>query len=188
MTTGWAAAVTMSLVLLSPITSNANELYVNQVGDRLNLKVVQTGPGNRLDLGLTGDDNTVDTYQQVGTDTPEYQWIKLNVVGDNNNTTLVQQDYDNKYMNIDILGNNNTISALQGQAGPHTVNLSLNGDGHSVTGIQSGSGNHLVDVTLTNAGGAYSIYSEQNSSTDQSYTFTGFCATTAGCSASVVQY
>ena len=46
MTTGWAAAVTMSLVLLSPITSNANELYVNQVGDDFTMTIVQEGKDN----------------------------------------------------------------------------------------------------------------------------------------------
>jgi hypothetical protein len=188
MTTGWATALTILLVLLSTVTSNANELYVNQVGDRLNLKVVQKGPGNRTDLVLTGNDNTVDTSQHVGTNTLGYQWITVDIAGDSNNTTLIQQDYDNKYMNIDIVGDNNTVSVLQKDDGPYTTNVSLTGNDHSVTGIQAGTGSHSSDITLTNAGGAYSVYFEQVSSTTQSYTFTGFCANTAGCSAVVTQY
>ena len=70
MTTGWAAAVTMSLVLLSPITSNANELYVNQVGDDFTMTIVQEGKDNSIGgvpnntVPLTGDGTTMTMTQQ----------------------------------------------------------------------------------------------------------------------------
>lgn len=163
MTTGWAAAVTMSLVLLSPITSNANELYVNQVGDDFTMTIVQEGKDNSIGgvpnntVPLTGDGTTM-TMTQQGNDMVVEGYI---YGADNTITTYQGSGANNSFMRGIVVGNNNTIDARQGQkidgsfdgndSGNFEQYVTVIGDDNNIITSQvnsggTGSGHHMAHI------------------------------------------
>lgn len=63
MTIDWATALAIPLILLSG-TTNANELYVNQIGDNFTLTVTQSGGDHYANIGVFGDDHTIAVEQR----------------------------------------------------------------------------------------------------------------------------
>lgn len=178
-------ALAAAIALVSH-NSNANELYITQSGDKLVLESAQDG-GSYADFTLNGDNQTITNTQTVSTDTADYQWTEMVVYGNYNDIENYQHGSDNKYSDFNISGNNNTVYWEQRDSGPHTVFVSTTGDGHNVYGQQKGSGNHYAELDLTNSGGAYTVNFLQDSSTDQTYSLTGICTNTLGCSLNITQ-
>ena len=88
---------------------------------------------------------------------------------------------------LDLTGNSAIITIQQLDGGNHTADVTLTGDGHDVWLKQEGAGNHDATVDLSNGGGSYDLDLNQNSSSDLSFSITGTCVTTGGCSVSVSQ-
>ena len=142
---------------------------------------------------VTGDNNMLDSYQ---TDTNRASGgtghhIANVVNGDNNGVTHTQKGKAGHDGFIEIQGDNNDVDLYQrGNGGQHWTDIVLTGDDHTVDATQRGTMAHSFEVDLTNGGGAYSVDSNQttnNTTTSKSYSLTGICTNTAGCSISVSQ-
>lgn len=216
------------LVILTYFVSQAclaNEIYITQSGDNLNLEIQQrstdnyvnltsTGGSNNIKIRqgmhddgtidadetggheaywtVTGDNNNVESYQ---TDTNrdggggDHHHLANIVNGDSNNVSHTQMGKAGHTGFIEIQGDSNNVSLLQrGNGGQKWADIVLTGDGHSVDSDQRGTGSANLELDLTNSGGAYSVTTNQNTSTThRSYSITGTCATFGGCSVSVIQ-
>jgi hypothetical protein len=143
---------------------------------------------------VTGDNNVLDSYQ---TDTNRGggggagHHIANVITGDNNGVTHTQKGKAGHDGFIEIDGDNNDVELYQrGNGGQQWADIVLTGDGHTVDANQRGTMAHSFEVDLTNSGGAYSVTSNQttnNTTTSKSYSLTGICTNTAGCSVSVSQ-
>lgn len=113
--------ISILLVLLFGSTAFANEIYIDQVGDNLDLDITQDGQNNQVgtsttDLGLTGDDMTF-AITQTG----------------NSNTiaaTIKGADYTGTWT---FTGNSNTVDLLcssttAGNCETVTLNITTTGD------------------------------------------------------------
>ena len=175
--------------------SNIVRVYVD--GDNNNSKVWQgKHEDGNIDNNETGDN---DAY-----------WY---ITGSNNTTASYQTD-DNgnggQYTFNDIDGSSNTIKITQRGAGDHYSILDVNGSNNDITLLQRGNnnkqtsyitvdsgheidllqryGNHTSSINLTNSGGGYNLdVNQTDSTTDRSYSLTGYCSNSNGCSVSVTQ-
>ena len=48
MTTNWAVAAAIALILINPATSFANDIYITSIGDNLDLEITQEGEDNAV--------------------------------------------------------------------------------------------------------------------------------------------
>ena len=143
---------------------------------------------------VTGNNNILDSYQ---TDTNRGggggagHHIANVVNGDNNGVTHTQMGKAGHDGFIEIQGDNNDVTLYQrGNGGQQWADIVLTGDDHTVDASQRGTMAHSFEVDLTNSGGAYSVTSTQttnNTTTSKTYSLTGICTNTAGCSVSVSQ-
>lgn len=143
---------------------------------------------------VTGNNNILDSYQ---TDTNRGggggagHHIANVVNGDNNGVTHTQMGKAGHDGFVEIQGDNNDVTLYQrGNGGQQWADIVLTGDDHTVDASQRGTMGHSFEVDLTNGGGAYSVTSNQttnSTSTSKTYSLTGICTNTAGCSVSVSQ-
>ena len=175
--------------------NNIVRVYVN--GDNNNAKVWQgKHEDGNVDNNETGDN---DAY-----------WY---ITGSNNTTASYQTDdrgNGGQYLFNDIDGSTNTIKITQRGAGNHSSTTDVNGDNNDITVLQRGNnnqmtstitvdsghevdllqryGDHTATINLTNSGGAYDLDVDQiDQNTDRSYSITGYCANSSGCTVSVTQ-
>ena len=198
----------------------ANEIYITQSGDNLNLEIQQrsednyislnsTGPNNNITIRqgihddntydgdetggheaywtVTGDGNTVASYQtdtnrDGGGGSPHHLANIVN--GDSNTVEHIQMGKAGHDGFIEIQGDSNTVDLYQrGNGGQKWADIVLTGDGHSVDVNQRGSNSASAAIDLTNSGGAYNFTLTQNVTTSaDSFSITGSCATAGGCS------
>ena len=140
MTIGWALKATILLILIKPTISLANELYIDQVGDGLDLDIVQDGQNNSIGTSLTD----------------------VCLSGDDTTATL-KQWHNNNAMSVCSTGTGNTVKVLQGSlsgnSGDNSVDLTVTGNDNTVTLSQdrndsgnddpTADGNHETTVTIT---------------------------------------
>jgi len=219
MTIGLVIRTTMLLMLFSQ-TSWANEIYITQSGDRLDLEMQQRSQDNYISYNETGDDNTVKVYQGMHPDGTidgdetgghEAYWT---ITGNNNDlgsyqtdenrgggggaphhlANIINGDYNTVEHTqrgkaghdgfVEIQGDSNTVDLYQrGNGGQKWADIVLDGDGHTVDVDQRGSDSASATIDLTNSGGAYDFTLTQNVTTSaDSFSITGSCATAGGCS------
>ena len=165
MTTVWAQALTIALILTSQ-TSWANEIYVSQAGDSLSLEMTQRSADNYAQLYSTGDYNNIvirqgvhsdDSYDGDETGGHEAYWT---VDGDFNIVGSYQTDEnrgggggDHHHLANIIEGDNNVAYHSQrGKAG-HTGFIEIQGNNNTVDLYQRGNGGQKwADVYLTGNG------------------------------------
>jgi hypothetical protein len=138
---------------------------------------------------VTGDNNV---YKHTQTDqkTSCCSGSKhlANIVTGDNNDILHEQRKNGQHQGfIEVTGDNNNIELTQKSSNSLFADVLVTGDGHTVDALQHGNGAHNMEINVTNGGGAYSVTTEQNSSTAQTYSLTGSCTNTAGCSVSILQ-
>ena len=85
---------------------------------------------------------------------------------------------------VEIEGDDNDVTLYQrGNGGQKWADVVLDGDGHTVDVQQRGSNAASATIDLTNSGGAYNFSLSQNVTTSaDTYSITGTCATFGGCS------
>jgi len=88
---------------------------------------------------------------------------------------------------VEIQGDSNTVDLYQrGNGGQKWADIVLTGDGHTVDVDQRGSQGATAAIDLTNSGGAYTLNLTQNvTSSPGSYSVTGYCTNSAGCSVTI---
>lgn len=173
-------------------TGNDNTIVARQgMHEDGTIDVDETG-GHEVYWTVTGDNNNVASYQ---TDTNrgggggDIHHIANIVNGDYNTVKHTQMGKAGHTGYIEVQGNNNDVTLLQrGNGGQKTADIVLTGDGHTVDSDQRGTGSAALELNLTNNGGAYTVTTNQNTSTiHRSYSLTGSCADANGCSVSVTQ-
>jgi hypothetical protein len=212
----------LAATLLISSRSNANEIYITQSGDNLDLEVTQTAEDQYVSLSSTGpnnditirqgmhDDGTIDIDETGGheaywtitgsnNDLGSYQTDTnrssggaahhlANIVnGDGNTVEHIQMGKQGHDGFVEIQGDGNTVNLYQrGNGGQKWADVVLTGDGHSVDVMQRGTEYANATVDLTNGGGAYDFELTQNVTTSSdSFSITGTCATLGGCSVTV---
>ena len=213
----------LAAILLTSFKSNANEIYITQSGDNLNLEVQQRSADNYVSLNSTGgsnnitirqgmhDDGTIDLNETGGHEAywtvtggsntvSSYQTDEnrgggggaphhlANIVnGDNNVVKHTQMGKAGHDGFVEIDGDDNTVDLYQrGNGGQKWADIVLTGDGHTVDVNQLGSNSASAAIDLTNSGGAYTLNLDQNVTTSaDSYSITGICATFGGCSVTI---
>ena len=127
------------LVFSSPTISWANDIYIRQVGNDVDIDIIQDGSDNKIrslnttsgDAILSGNDKTVSLTQEG-----DNNRIGIWTSGSNQTITVVQKG-DTNVSKIDNHGNDNTI------------NLDIDGD-NNVTHSEIGNGgdeDNILNVT-----------------------------------------
>ena len=141
---------------------------------------------------VTGDNNTLASYQtdtnRSGGGTNAGPHHLANVIsGDDNTVEHIQKGKTGHDGFIEVTGDNNTVDLYQrGNGGVKWADIVLDGDGHSVDVMQRGTNSATAAIDLTYGTGAYTLDLDQNMTTSAgSYSITGVCYNTAGCSVTV---
>ena len=146
----------MAIILSTlPNVSNANEIFINQVGDHLNLTINQQGRGHVATADIDGD------------------YATLSIIQQNNSAT----NFGGHYSNVVVMGgSNNSVSTLQTGDGDHASSVYVRSgrNGNTVDVYQDGadqrlavsiySDNNNIDVnqTGTTSNQAYVLFSHNN--------------------------
>ena len=162
-------------------------------GDNNDIFITQAGGAHYLQLGVTGNTNTVTTSQSSIT---SRHYAETNIIGNNNNVDILQSNDGNKAAFVTVYGNNNTANVIQKDSGQHYLQLDLLSDGHTANVLQEGSGNHNATVTLdgsqpwnfdlTQSGATSQTYSLPHAMSDGS-SVSGTCMAVGGCNLTVNQ-
>jgi hypothetical protein len=148
--------VTTTVLLLLSAPTSANEIYIEQSGDNLEMTVVQEGSDNQvMPIGITsklnGDDLTLSITQKGDTNL-----IEGNVNG-NSNTSDLRQTSDDNFQRVSVVGSNNDVKVYQGTQSDGTVDVDETG-GHeaywTVTGGSNTVASYQTDETRGGGGGA----------------------------------
>lgn len=165
---------TILAALLSVVASSAagNEIYISQIGDNLDLDIVQAGNGNRIgditgttpvtlngddmtfSITQTGDSNTIDAI--INGNTYTGTWV---FTGNNNTVDLLCSSLDTttcETVTLDITanGNSNAFNIYIGEvasADSLIAAFTVDGDGNTVT-ANLDSPNADVTLTVDNTG------------------------------------
>ena len=193
------------LILEVQQRSKDNYASINATGDNNNITVYQgmhddgtidsdeTG-GHEAYWVISGANNTLEGYQtdtnRSGGGGDSHHYANY-ITGDGNSVNHIQMGKAGHDGFIEIQGDNNDVTLYQrGNGGQQWADIVLTGDDHTVDASQRGTMAHSFEVDLTNSGGAYSVTSTQttnNTTTSKTYSLTGICTNTAGCSVSVSQ-
>ena len=131
MTTGWATALAILLILLSG-TTNANQIYINQIGDNPNITISQTGKDNAGGIAIAGDDNVI-SQQQTGLHN-SIGPISNGVVMGDRNTLAWEQDGQYHQFEGDLTGSDNTLDSYQaGNGESNYTRVTVNGETNDLT-------------------------------------------------------
>ena len=162
MTIGSVLIQATVLIFLSSF-AYANDIYVRQVGDDLDLDIVQDGENNQVeglngsgDAVLSGNDKTTNLTQTGNTN--QYRiWTSGNdqiitaTVDGNNNTQAIDNHGNDNDITIDIDGNSTATHTEIGNGGDtnNAINVVIdNGDSNTVyTEVQNGSTNN-IDIQI----------------------------------------
>ena len=158
MTIGWAKALTILLILFKPVSSLANDIYVEQVGDLFDGTISQDGQNNSIrslnttsgDAYLGGNNKTIIVTQQG-----------------NNNRAGFWTHGGNQVMSLTQQGNSN-VSAMDNHGNNNNMSVTIDGDSNT-THTEIGNGgdiNNTITVTIDD-GDSNTLYTEvQNGSTN----------------------
>ena len=162
MVTGLALAA--AIVLVSNKAAS-NEIYINQVGDDLNLDIVQDGQNNQVealsgsgDAILSGDTKTTNLSQTGNTNqyriwtSGNNQTITASVNG-NNNTNAIDNHGDRNSITLSVDGNYNITHTEIGNGGDtdNTMSVTVDGgDDNNVYAEVIDGDSNTIDVQIHN--------------------------------------
>lgn len=170
MDTKWAWVALTVLLSIKTTISNANEIYITQAGNNLDLEVQQRSEDNYVSLNSTGasnnitirqgmhEDGTIDIDEEGG---HEAYWT---ITGDENTVGSAQTDTNRSsggaphhLANI-VNGDNNVVYHTQMGRQGHDGFVEIDGDGNEVNLYQRGNGGQKwADVVLTGDGHSVDI-------------------------------
>jgi hypothetical protein len=136
------------------ITHDGNGIYIDQIGDNLDLDIVQDGQDNFI----------------AGTNSTASSFSNAEIAG-NNNTVDIEQRSDDNGLLFDLDGNHNNLTVSQGNSisdgGGNRAIVGINGDYNDVSltqkngGLQNG---QFADISVT---GDSNFVSSQQHDSDQ---------------------
>lgn len=145
--------------------AQANDVYVEQVGDGATITITQDGSSNRVgDVGapaiIKGDGNLV-TIDQIGTSNTLDMVINgaavtaIVTTNGSNNTQTINCGTANSatcgssYIKQEVTGDNNTVTQNLVAAATQHSEILITGDYNTVTHTTSGTGAHSGIITVT---------------------------------------
>lgn len=164
MTIDWVQKVIIVLLLSSPTISWANDIYMDQVGDQLDLDIIQDGQNNSIrslntlngDAYISGNNKTLAVTQQGNNNRAGFwthggnQVISLTQKG-NSNVSAIDNHGNNNDMSITIEGDSNVTHTEIGNGNDINNNITVtidDGDSNTLyTEVQDGSTN-TIDVQI----------------------------------------
>ena len=145
-------------------------IYINQVGDNLDLDIVQYGDDNLVagvgttansivDANISGDDNTVSITQgNSAGSVSDNNVVLIGVNGTNNNLTVRQgdnvDDVGEARLILDVTGNYNTVGILQQNDGMgvgdegHFMSVDIDGNSNIMYMDQKDDGDKIMFVDI----------------------------------------
>ena len=148
-------SLALAAILLTLSNANANEIYITQAGDNLDLTIDQKGSNNQIkgllssNASISGNDNTVELNQGYEGN----NLIEMSIDGANNDVTVNQERFSSGYdtdsyghhsSSIELDGNGNTVDITQrnnsNSSAGHSSNVIFRGDNNSLTTLQTGTG------------------------------------------------
>ena len=160
----WVQKVIIVLLLSSPTISWANDIYMDQVGDQLDLDIIQDGQNNSIrslntlngDAYISGNNKTLAVTQQGNNNRAGFwthggnQVISLTQKG-NSNVSAIDNHGNNNDMSITIEGDSNVTHTEIGNGNDINNNITVtidDGDSNTLyTEVQDGSTN-TIDVQI----------------------------------------
>jgi hypothetical protein len=155
--------VVMSLAVLGLNIVNANELYLDQIGDSATINITQDGQGNRIGTQINPiiiyGDAVNATINQIGSSNELDMTINgvaaavtLNTNGNTNVQTITcgtsnAAGCSGATITTTIQGDNNTVTQSLGTGGNQRSVISITGDYTNVTHNATG-GSHKADITV----------------------------------------
>jgi hypothetical protein len=174
MTIDWVAKALIVLLLFKPTTSWANEIYINQVGDNLNMEVVQDGEDNYFQYcAVNNDSNCTDMNGNahgwadgVASDNAE---VNSSTVGDDNTVVVAhatgQNNTNENITNIDIIGDRNKAQSIfanasygNGSGGVKESNIEIYGDDNIVKVGSDSYGQVEANISVTGDDNDVQVY------------------------------
>ena len=155
----------LAVLVLLPSYSKANEIYITQSGDDLDLEIQQHSKDNYVSLNSTGGSNNITIRQGMHVDGTidideegghEAYWT---ITGDGNTVGSAQTDTNRSsggaahhLANI-VNGDNNEVNHTQMGKQGHDGFVEIQGDGNTVDLYQRGNGGQKwADIVLTGDG------------------------------------
>ena len=174
MTIDWVAKALIVLLLFKPTTSWANDIYINQVGDNLNMTVVQDGQNNYFQYcSVNNDSNCTDMNGNahgwadgVASDNAE---VNSSTVGDDNTVVVAhatgQNNTNENITNIDIIGDRNKAQSIfanasygNGSGGVKESNIEIYGDDNIVKVGSDSYGQVEANISVTGDDNDVQVY------------------------------
>ena len=139
---------------------------------------------------VSGDSNNLASYQtdvNRGGGGGDYHHLANYIDGNYNAVEHIQMGKAGHDGFVDITGDSNTVDLYQrGNGGVKWADIVLDGNGHTVDVEQRGSQSATAAIDLTYGTGSYTLDLSQNVTTSAgSYSITGVCYNSAGCSVTV---
>jgi len=156
---------------ISNVTTSGegSKVDIDVTGNDNTIYIDQAGEPSYLLLDVIGNTNIVDIDQDATGTTGYGHYSEVIIDGDNNDLDLLQSGAGNKAAFVDIGGDDNVLDIIQRDGGSHYLQLDLIGDDHNANVLQEGSGNHAATVELTNSGGGWDFDLIQSGNTNKTY-------------------
>ena len=180
MTIDWVAKALIVLLLFKPTTSWANEIYINQVGDDLQMQVIQDGENNYFQYCTNGNDSNCkdvngNAHNWADGVASDNAIVNSSTVGDDNTVVVAhatgQNNSNINESNISVIGDRNKVQNLfansssgshnysnQPWGGTKETNILITGDDNYVQ-VQSDSyGEVFSEIEVTGDDNDVTLY------------------------------
>lgn len=156
---------------ISNVTTSGDgpKIDVDITGMDNTIYIDQAGEPSYLLLDVIGNTNMIDIDQDATGASNFGHYSEVLIDGDRNDLDLLQSGTGNKAAFVDIGGDDNVIDIIQRDGGSHYLQLDLIGDDHNANVLQEGSGNHAATVELTNSGGGWDFDLIQSGTNNKTY-------------------
>ena len=166
MTIDWVAKALIVLLLFKPTSSWANEIYINQVGDDLQMQVIQDGENNYFQYCTNGNDSNCkdvngNAHNWADGVASDNAIVNSSTVGDDNTVVVAhatgQNNSNINESNISVIGDRNKVQNLfaNSSSGSHGYSNQPWG-GTKETNILITGDDNYVQVQSDSYGEAYS--------------------------------
>ena len=177
------SAILATTVMLS-LGTQANEVYVEQVGSGSTINITQDGTDNRIgDVGtpayIGSGTNTV-TIDQIGSTNVLDMVVNgagtdvvVSTTGDNNIQTIncgttQSAGCRGSYIKQDVTGDSNTVTQNLGSGANHTSEITVTGDSNAVTHTSTATG--ITSANITVSGNTNTVAVTQSGTLNKSVT------------------
>ena len=179
MTIDWVLRAIIVLLLFKPTTSWANEIYINQVGDNLNMEVVQDGQDNYFQFCSNGTNGTCadmngNSHGWADGAPSDGSIVNSETIGDDNTVVVShatgQNNSNINESNISVTGDRNKVQNFfvnasygNGSGGTKESNISITGDDNTVKHASDSYGNVEANVSVSGDDNSVQVYQRSKS-------------------------